>query len=75
MEEALRDKEHHTAFGRKAYPSALHCIIDAAVNYTEEVSRRKKNKTKNKKTSFDQYRSQVKSKTTSRIRLHQFQYY
>ncbi|KAK7107323.1 hypothetical protein V1264_015268 [Littorina saxatilis] len=38
VEEAVRDKEHNTAFGRQPYPSALHCLIDAAVNYMEEVT-------------------------------------
>nr|KAG5711117.1 hypothetical protein BaRGS_004761 [Batillaria attramentaria] len=40
VEEAVRDKEHNTAFGRHAYPSALHCVMDAAVHYAEEVSDR-----------------------------------
>ncbi|XP_076466449.1 uncharacterized protein LOC143297825 [Babylonia areolata] len=38
VEEAVRDREHHTAFGRKPYPSALHCVLDAAFNLMEEVS-------------------------------------
>ena len=38
VEEAVRDKDHNTAFGRKPYPSALHCLIDTGVNFMEEVS-------------------------------------
>ncbi|KAL8606784.1 hypothetical protein ACOMHN_049613 [Nucella lapillus] len=38
VEQAVRDREQHTAFGRRPYPSALHCLLDAAFNYMEEVS-------------------------------------
>ncbi|PVD28832.1 hypothetical protein C0Q70_11427 [Pomacea canaliculata] len=36
VEEAVHDEEHETAFGRWPYSSALHCVMDAAVNYAEE---------------------------------------